>query len=247
MTVQFKPLNEKKNFEKIVDVLKQKIFSGEFHSGDRLPVERDLAEKLRVSRLSVREAYRSLELFGMVEIRRGNEGGAFIRTPNRSSIIQSVGDLFRFQGLTLEQWTEARLLLELDIARLAIKRADKNDYARLEGLIGEAYQKIEAGIPAHEEHISFHRRFAETARNPILFTAYNSMMGLLLDSLLVLHAPLEHAQNAAEIHRRIVDVMKGGDFSLLSEVIEEHVREAGKRLVYIAKSSPLFNGNLSQE
>ncbi len=247
IAVQFQPLNEKKNFEKIVDLLKQKIFSGEFHPGDRLPVEREMAEALRVSRLSVREAYRALEMFGMVEIRRGNEGGAFIRTPSRSSIIQSVSDLFRFQGLTLEQWTEARLLLELDIARLAVKRAEEKDYVRLEGLIEEAYRKIDAGIPAHEEHILFHRGFAETARNPILFTAYNSMMDLLLNSLLVFHAPLEHARDAAEIHRRIVKTLKEGDFDRLSPVIEEHVREAGKRLVSIAKGSPLFNKNLANE
>lgn len=244
--IEFQPLNEKKNFERIVDVLKEKIFSGEFHPGDRLPVERDLAEALKVSRLSVREAYRALELFGMVEIRRGNEGGAFIRTPSSSSIIQSVSDLFRFQGLTLEQWTESRLLLELDISRLAIKRADKKDCVHLDGLIEAAYERINAGLPAHEEHIHFHTAFAEIARNPILFTAYNSMMDLLLNSLRVSHAPLEHAKAAAEIHRRIVEALKSGDLSRLSLVIEEHVSTAGKRLLTITEDTPLFNKNFSK-
>jgi GntR family transcriptional repressor for pyruvate dehydrogenase complex len=246
ITIVFQPLNEKKNFEKIVDVLKEKIFSGEFHPGDRLPVERDLAEALKVSRLSVREAYRALELFGMVEIRRGNEGGAFIRTPSSSSIIQSVSDLFRFQGLTLEQWTEARLLLELDISRLAIKHANARDCACLEALIDAAYEKIDAGLPAHDEHIHFHTAFAEMARNPILFTAYNSMMDLLLNSLKVSHAPLEHAKAAAEIHRRIVEALKNGDINRLSRIIKEHVKTAGKRLLFIAEASPLFNKDFSK-
>jgi GntR family transcriptional repressor for pyruvate dehydrogenase complex len=242
----FQPLNEKKNFERIVDLVKEKVFLGEFRPNDRLPSERELAETLRVSRLSVREAYRALELFGMVEIRRGNEGGAFIRGPSPRSIIQSVSDLFRFQGITLQEWTEARLLLEQDIGRLAIKRANEKDYARLEDLIEEAHQKIKSGTPAHEEHIRFHLGFAELSRNRILFTAYNSMMDLLLNNLKALSATLEHSRKATLAHRRIIAALKGGNIDQLSQVIEEHVRGAGKRLMAIAKGSPLFKSNFAK-
>ncbi len=240
---RFQPLNDKKNFEKIVDLVKEKVFLGEFRPNDRLPTERELAGALKVSRLSVREAYRALELFGMVEIRRGNEGGAFIRGPSQRSIIQSVSDLFRFQGITLQEWTEARLLLELDIARLAVRRASHKDYERLEGLVKEAHEKIESGTPAHEEHIRFHLGFAELSRNRILFTAYNSMMDLLLNNLKALSATLEHSRKATLAHTRIIAALKEGDLDHLSDVIEEHVRRAGKRLRAIAKESPLFKND----
>ena len=236
----FQPLEKKKHFEKIVDLLKQQVFSGEFHPGDRLPAERDLADMLRVSVLSVREAYRALELFGMLEIRRGNEGGTFIRRPSRRSIVQSVSDLLRFQGITFEEWNEARLLLELDIGRLAIKRSGSADFSRLEGLIAEASQKIRASVPPHEEHIRFHMAFAELAHNPILFTAYNSMMDLLLSSLLFAGAPLKHSEAAVMAHLRMLNTLKGGDFSRLAPVIEDHVKEAGERLVEIARGVLLF-------
>ncbi len=244
---QFRPLNEKRNFEKIVDLLKEKVFSGEFGPGHRLPPERELADALKVSRLSVREAYRALEMFGMLEIKRGNEGGAFIRGPSRRSIIQSVSDLFRFQGITLEEWNEARLLLELDIARLAVKRTEARECAHLEGLIRKAYEKIDSGIPAHQEHIDFHLAFAELAHNPILYTAYNSMMDLLLNNLIGLKVTLEHSRTATLAHVSIVDALKRGDFDRLCKVIEEHVREAGKRLAPITKGSPLFAGNTRSE
>ena len=246
MSIQFQPLNEKKNFEKIVDMLKQKVFSGEFCPGDRLPAEREMAKSLRVSRLSVREAYRALQLFGMVEIRRGNEGGAFIRGPSRRSIIQSVSDLFRFQGITLEEWNEARLLLELDIARLSVERADDGDFSRLEGMIEEANQQIRAGFPAHEENIRFHLCFAETARNPILFTAYSSMMDLLLNSLMASGASVEHSRNAPAAHARIIASLKEGNVDRLSLVIKEHVHGAGERLMVIVRKSPLFDSNFSK-
>ncbi|MFX1326459.1 MAG: winged helix-turn-helix domain-containing protein, partial [Promethearchaeota archaeon] len=64
MSTQFEPIDENKKFEKIVTLLKQKILAGEFHQGDRLPSERELSEALRVSRLAVREAYRTLQIFG---------------------------------------------------------------------------------------------------------------------------------------------------------------------------------------
>jgi len=246
MSIQFQPLNEKKNFEKIVDLLKQKVFSGVFHPGDRLPAEREMAKSLRVSRLSVREAYRALQLFGMVEIRRGNEGGAFIRAPNPGSIIQSVSDLFRFQGITLEEWNEARLLLELDIAKLAVERADGGDLARLENLVAEANQQICEGFPAHRENIRFHLCFAEIARNPILFTAYSSMMDLLLNSLMGAGASVEHSRDAPAAHAHIITALKEGNSDRLSLVIKEHVRGAGERLMAIVKKSPLFDSNFSK-
>lgn len=246
MSTIFAPLNEKKYFERIVDLLKAKIFAGEFRPGDRLPAERDLAEALKVSRLSVREAYRALQLFGMLEIRRGNEGGAFICAPDRTSIIQSVSDLLRFQGITLDQWNEARLVIELDIGRLAVDRACDADYAHLESLIEEARQKIRVNVPAHEEHTRFHLAFAELAANPILFTAYNSMMGLLLDNLTALEVAPEHSREAAVMHTRIVLALKEKNRERLHAVIEDHVREAGKRLAPLVKQSPLFNHGFTE-
>ena len=244
MSTPFRPLDRKKNFEKVVALLKQKVFSGQFRPGDRLPPERALAEALRVSRLSVREAYRALQVLGMLETRRGSEGGSFIRAPGNRSIIQSVGDLFRLQGLTLEEWTEARLLFELDIARLAIVRAENDDLARLEGQIKEAKRQIRAGTPAHAENIRFHLVFAELARNPILYTAYRSMMDLLLNSLTAMSASLEHARHAASAHMQIVATLKERNPDRLFHAVEEHVLGASKRLMAIAKKSPLFESNV---
>ena len=115
---KFEPLYEKRNFEKIIDLLKEKIFSGEFLPGDRLPSERDLAATLKVSVLSVRDAYKALQLLGMIETRRGISGGSFILPLNSGSSIQNMADLLRFRGGTIDQWAEAILLLEMDLVGL---------------------------------------------------------------------------------------------------------------------------------
>jgi DNA-binding GntR family transcriptional regulator len=72
------------------------------------------------------------------------------------------------------------------------------------------------------------------------------MMDLLLNSLRVFHAPLEHAKAAAEIHRHIVGALRSGDLNRLSLVIEEHVSKASERLLSIAKASPLFSKNVTK-
>jgi DNA-binding FadR family transcriptional regulator len=245
MSTQFEPFEENKKFEKIVSLLKQKILAGEFHPGDRLPSERELSEALRVSRLAVREAYRGLQMFGIIEIRRGHQGGAFICAPSSRSIVQSISDLFRFQGISIEEWTEARLIFETDIARLAINRATEEDFDRLEQVIDMAEQMSLAGKLVHSELIRFHLVLAEVARNKILYTSYRSMMDLLLSSFLALGVSADHYSNVAEEHRHILDGLKHRDSETFINMVEEHTKRAGRNLIKVAQQSPLFDGTMT--
>jgi len=183
-------------------------------------------------------------LFGMLETRRGQQGGAFIRAPRSLSIIQSISDLFRFQGISLEEWNEARLIFEVDIARLAIKRASRTDFERLEQTIAEAHRQSESGELAHREHIEFHLCLAQIARNPILMTSYRSMMDLLLNSFMAFRVGADHYSSVAASHREMLDVMKKGDVDLFLTLIEAHVRKAGDNLLLLAERFPLFRSNM---
>ena len=245
MSTQFEPIAENKKFEKIVTLIKQKVLAGEFHQGDRLPSERDLSDALRVSRLAVREAYRALQIFGIIEIRRGHQGGAFICGPTSQSMIQSISDLFRFQGIGIEEWTEARLIFETDIARLVIKRAKEDDLVRLEQVIEMTEQMSRAGKVVHSELIRFHLCLAEAADNKILYTSYRSMMDLLLSSFLALDVKADHYQNVAREHRRILGALHRRDADEFINLVAQHVKRAGKNLIRIAEKSPLFNGTMS--
>ena len=87
------------------------------------------------------------------------------------------------------------------------------------------------------------RSFPVTA---FCYTAYNSMMDLLLNNLKALSATLEHSRKATLAHTRIIAALKEGNFDRLSAVIEEHVRGAGKRLTAIAKESSLFKSSFTK-
>lgn len=245
MSTQFEPLKENKKFEKIVTLIKQKVLAGEFRTGDRLPAERELSDALRVSRLAVREAYRTLQMFGIIDIRRGQQGGAFICDPSSGSIVQSISDLFRFQGISIEEWTEARLIFETDLARLAFKRAQAHDFDRLEQVIEMTEEQAQAGKLVHSELIRFHLCIGEVAGNKILYTSYRSMMDLLLSSFLALGVEADHYKDVGQEHRRILDALKKGDEEDFIRLVENHVKRAGKNLIKIAEKSPLFNGTMT--
>src|SRR5437868_11860093 len=105
--------------EAIVHRIKKQIAEGRLAAGHKLPAERDMARQFKTSRVSVREAYRSLEEVGLLRIRRGAEGGAFIAQFDHEPVRRSLSLVLGLGNSSHEEVTEARMLLEPSIARLA--------------------------------------------------------------------------------------------------------------------------------
>src|SRR2546428_4435183 len=121
--------------ETIAKRIKKQISDGALLPGEKLPAERDMAQRYRTSRVSVREAYRSLEELGLLTIRRGAEGGAFITDLDHGPVMRSLSLMLRLGKTTHEEITEARLLVEPPIARLAARRAHPEDLERLDYVV----------------------------------------------------------------------------------------------------------------
>ncbi|MDD2422403.1 MAG: GntR family transcriptional regulator, partial [Heliobacteriaceae bacterium] len=86
--MEFKPIKTRKIYEEIVEQLRALIAKGNLMPGDKLPSERELSERLGVSRASVREALTALEVMGILDVRPGD--GTFVRETNQSSIIEPL-------------------------------------------------------------------------------------------------------------------------------------------------------------
>ena len=123
--------------ETIARRIQRAISTGKLEPGEKLPAERDLAKKLSVSRVSVREAYRSLAELGLLSVKRGAEGGAFISDVDHQPVTRSLSLMLRLGRTSHEELTEARVLLEPPIARLAALRANAEDIRRLEELVAK--------------------------------------------------------------------------------------------------------------
>src|SRR3970282_40915 len=92
---RFKPDRAQRTFEEVVNQVRDQLAGGELVPGERLPPERELARQLNVSRSALREGLRTLEIAGIVELRKGRTGGAFITRGNQPVVSEALADLLR--------------------------------------------------------------------------------------------------------------------------------------------------------
>src|SRR5947208_10692770 len=141
--------------------IKKQISDGRLTAGHKLPAERDMARQFKTSRVSVREAYRSLEELGLLRIRRGAEGGAFIAKFDHEPVRRSLSLVLGLGRTSHEEITEARVLLEPSIARLAALRARPEDVVTLEQVLIQEEEEVRR--PAADSSTTagqFHRAVA---------------------------------------------------------------------------------------
>jgi GntR family transcriptional regulator, transcriptional repressor for pyruvate dehydrogenase complex len=144
--VSFEKVHSRRTFEVVSNRIRKKIAAGELQPGDKLPAEREMAAQFGVSRSAVREALRSLEITGVVQLKKGVKGGAFIvgGTPDRMAM--AMLDLVNLDAISLKDLTEARILLLESVVKLATERMTEADFNLLEANIAETENVIDSGI-----------------------------------------------------------------------------------------------------
>jgi GntR family transcriptional regulator, transcriptional repressor for pyruvate dehydrogenase complex len=122
-----------KVYLEIVKQLREMISADNLKSGDKIPSERELSERLNVGRSSVREALRALELLGLIETRRGE--GTFIRDFRGNQLVQLLGTFILQDEKAKLDVIETKNLIEMDFLRLVLNRADENRLFTLKSLV----------------------------------------------------------------------------------------------------------------
>lgn len=218
----FEPVPAARTSAAIVGQLRGLIRSGRLPVGSRLPAERDLCEQLGVSRLSVREALRALESSGLVEIRLGAHGGAFVTAPTAGSAGQGITDLLSVSGLSAANVTEARTLFELGVVLpLAVERADATDLRDLRALCDDEERARNLGTYSVAVSFGFHSRLAAAAHNPAVSMIMESFREAILMSMREAHH--EGNQGARE-HRGVVDAIERRDAVAAGQRLASHLR-----------------------
>ena len=131
----FKPVKPRRTFEDISEQIKGLIYSRALKPEDRLPSERELAHQFNTGRMSVREALRMLEESGFVSIRQGANGGTFVKELDETGMTKSLTGLVHVGNLTLQEITEARIVIETIILETGIKNFKKAQLSALESNI----------------------------------------------------------------------------------------------------------------
>ncbi len=210
----FRPVSVGRMSQVIVDQIKILLREGRLSPGDRLPSERELCQRFGVSRVTVREALRVLEAGGLVEIRVGARGGAFLTSPTTERLGEGLADLLKLSALTASEVTEARMVFEIGILPQAVQRANDEDVAALFAMVEEAQAALDDDSYSMGMSAAFHVRVATCTHNPAVEMLVRSFHGPLLMSLREAHvaAPVmghrgtdEHLQIAQAIERRDAD------------------------------------------
>jgi GntR family transcriptional repressor for pyruvate dehydrogenase complex len=214
----------------IAATIKQDITKGVLAPGERLPAERELAQKFKTSRLSVREAYRSLEEIGLLTIRRGDGGGAFIAVVDHGPVARSLTLMLQLGRTSHEELTEARLLIEPPLARLAAQRAQPEDIERLEGLLRDQEAAFDSNEGPRGLALAFHRLVARCAGNLPLEIVMNSLADLTVEAIAQIEISSKVHQHVIVFHRKIIDAIRRRDEDDAYELMLEHVGEVHSRL-----------------
>lgn len=217
--------------EVIVNQVRLLITRGDLTAGDRLPPERELCVRFGVSRVTVREALRVLEANGLVEIRVGARGGAFVTVPNGQRVGEGIADLITLASLTAMEVTEARMVFELGIVPLVCERATAEDIAELYEICDRSAAALEGDEYPLTLSAEWHTRYAQAAHNRVVLMLVESLHGPLLMSLEKARdvAPM-HGRRGVDEHRALVAAIASRDAGRAGKLMSVHLERTKKRL-----------------
>ena len=177
----FSAITPHRAFEEIADQIRGMVAAGRLRPGDRLPPERELAATFRVSRNTLREALRALELAGMIESRKGATGGAFVRSGNPQVVVGGMRDLYHLGAITPEHLTEARIWFSEMVVRVVCERATGADFDALQANVDAMARAGAAGDFDERQRLNreFHLILARATRNPIVAITMEGVMAVL--------------------------------------------------------------------
>ena len=194
--------------ESIENKIRESILTEKLEAGSRLPSEHMLSNLFGTSRVTIREALRTLERDGFVEIKQGVKGGAFVRKENTTPLIRFVDHMLQSKKVSLENLTEARLIIEPEIAVLSAKRATDQDIDRLESALNDLSQILKEGKRNTAINIKFHRIIGESCKNPVLHYLNQSFMSLLQENLSTYEIELSQNKRLLEQHTLIFKAIR---------------------------------------
>jgi GntR family transcriptional regulator, transcriptional repressor for pyruvate dehydrogenase complex len=225
-------------YEQIVGHVERAIYEGRLRQGQKLPPERQLARDLKASRVAVREALRTLELRGLVEVRQGSTGGYFVREADDRALVRDFATLCRLGRVSRAQLIEARRLIEPEVAFLAAQRATDSDVKTLTAAVEQRDAEAAAGGNPRRFDLEFHRALADAARNPVHAVVTRALMALEAEVI----APNMRLTDAdsAEVnaaHHRILEAVAARKAGEARAIMAAHIEDVQANLDRSAASA----------
>ena len=198
----FERIDKSRLFLQVSRQLRESIFKGDYQPGQRLPNERELAEVFGTSRIIVREAIWDLKKSGLVEVKRGAHGGAFVLEMSHDAVTSVMRDVANLGGVRSAHIIEVRLLMEPAAAALAAERATEHDLREMSRYL-EPVPKQQTDEYVRWQ-IGFHRLVAKASQNPLFAMQLNILLDFCEDMILSLK-PKDRVYHDTTSHPAILD------------------------------------------
>ncbi len=219
--------------ENIIEQIRMAIFNGDLKPGDKLPSEKQLINKFRASRGTLREALRSLENSGILDIRKGVSGGAYVTEIGIERAKENFIDFFHFKKLSLEQLIEVRTILEPPIVAKVALTITPEDLMKLQESITRGKHEMKRRVPGEQREgfLEFHRIIAGITGNPILTFLLDVIKKLPVDGLDIATQPTKKlSKQVLEAHSRIYEALLQKNPEKAREEMEQHIFRLGNEL-----------------
>jgi GntR family transcriptional regulator, transcriptional repressor for pyruvate dehydrogenase complex len=242
----FATARQQKATEIIVEQIRTAILDGRLAPGDRLPPERELGGQFQVSKQTLRESMRALEHMGLVEVRKGIGGGAFIVEVDASVASRNLANYLYFKNLTIENLSEMRRIMEPYAASRAARHISSADLETLRTLNAATREYLNAGdwAAVSRAEIDFHRLIARQTGNPMLILVLEFVETLLEDFKKILNPDAGFMESVLLAHEAILSAITDGDADAASERMLAHVADVE---AYLSKLKKNRNGKILWE
>ena len=239
-------LRPSKRSDLVAEQIKSWIVAHGLHPGDRLPQEKELIRHFSVSKGTVREALKSLEVQGLVRITTGPRGGAAVARVDIARSKQLLANYFYFQELDLRQVYAVRKLLEPELAALAATRIDDASLAALEGSVALcSHPPVDLEMEHRQRmvELDFHDILATVCPNPFLAFNCRFMNALLRDCTVIrsvygTDSPGKRpprierlAADGVAAHQKLLDAFRNRDADRARDVMRAHIEQAEAHMV----------------
>ncbi len=227
--------------ESVANQIREAIFSGKLEPGHKLPPEREMAEQFETSRVALREALRPLEQEGMIEIKRGSGGGAFVADFDNAlrALTDSLNTVVKLGQAKSGHLTEVRSMLEPVMARTAAGRATDDDLQALQAIVEAQEQELRSGALSRKYDMEFHRLVANACHNPVLSIVVTAINDAIRDAIYRSKLTRGMREQVVRYHRELFSAISARDSELAGRIMEEHVVAVQR---HVSSQPPLAAG-----
>ena len=207
--------------KQIITLLKELINSKNLEPGDKLPSERILSEKFKISRNNLREALETLEYFGLVK--SIPQSGTFIADIGVTALNGMIDDILGLPVPSFKDLVEARIFLELKGVKLAALRRTVDDLIHMENSLADYSEKVIRGEDAVQEDLLFHLAIARASGNPTINIFMLKITPEIITNFEKHHVcDKDTAFRGIQEHKAILDAIKNQDPAKAKDAMKEH-------------------------